>query len=64
VRTVSKIALCSIASKKASFLATSPVRGTVSKNDAFLEAIEHSAILETVRTGACGIGRGERILRV
>jgi acetolactate synthase-1/3 small subunit len=31
---------------------------------AFLEAIDRSAILETVRTGACGIGRGERILRV
>jgi acetolactate synthase-1/3 small subunit len=36
----------------------------LSKNDAFLEAIDRSAILETVRTGACGIGRGERILRV
>ena len=35
-----------------------------SKNDAFLEAIERSAILETVRTGSSGIGRGERILRV
>ncbi len=35
-----------------------------SKNDAFLQAIDRSAILETVRTGASGIGRGERILRV
>ena len=34
------------------------------KNDAFLNAIDRSAILETVRTGANGIGRGERILRV
>ncbi|MNG15562.1 Acetolactate synthase isozyme 3 small subunit [compost metagenome] len=34
------------------------------KNDAFLEAIDRGAILETVRTGASGIGRGERILRV
>jgi acetolactate synthase-1/3 small subunit len=37
--------------------------GDQSKNDAFLEALDRSAILETVRTGACGIGRGERILR-
>ena len=35
-----------------------------SKLDAFLEAIDRTAILETVRTGASGIGRGERILRV
>jgi len=34
------------------------------KNDAFLEAIERAAILETVRTGSSGVGRGERILRV
>ena len=32
--------------------------------DAFIEAIDRTAILETVRTGASGIGRGERILRV
>ena len=32
--------------------------------DAFLQAIDRAAILETVRTGASGIGRGERILRV
>ena len=43
---------------------TLELTGDVSKNDAFLEAIDRSAILETVRTGACGIGRGERILRV
>ena len=43
---------------------TIELTGDVSKNDAFLEAIDRSAILETVRTGACGIGRGERILRV
>jgi acetolactate synthase-1/3 small subunit len=43
---------------------TIELTGDVAKNDAFLEAIEHSAILETVRTGACGIGRGERVLRV
>ena len=38
--------------------------GTGSKLDAFLEAMERSAILETVRTGASGIGRGERILKI
>ena len=43
---------------------TIELTGDQSKNDAFLEAIERSAILETVRTGASGIGRGERILRV
>jgi len=43
---------------------TIELTGDQSKNDAFLEAIDRSAILETVRTGACGIGRGERILRV
>ncbi|MCQ4062059.1 acetolactate synthase small subunit, partial [Klebsiella pneumoniae] len=32
--------------------------------DAFLESIDRTAILETVRTGSSGIGRGERILRV
>ena len=35
-----------------------------SKLDAFIEGIDRTAILETVRTGASGIGRGERILRV
>ena len=38
--------------------------GDASKLDAFLEAIDRTAILETVRTGTSGIGRGERILRV
>ena len=42
---------------------TLELTGDVTKNDAFLEAIDRSAILETVRTGACGIGRGERIDR-
>ena len=42
---------------------TIELTGTGSKLDAFLEAMERSAILETVRTGASGIGRGERILR-
>ena len=43
---------------------TIELTGDSGKNDAFLQAIERTAILETVRTGACGIGRGERILRV
>ncbi len=38
--------------------------GAGSKLDAFLEAIDKSLILETVRTGVCGIGRGDRILKV
>ena len=36
--------------------------GSGSKLDAFIEALDASAILETVRTGASGIGRGDRIL--
>ena len=43
---------------------TIELTGDSSKLDAFLQAIDRSAILETVRTGASGIGRGERILRV
>ena len=43
---------------------TIELTGDQSKNDAFLEAIERGAILETVRTGSSGVGRGERILRV
>ncbi|MFM9881713.1 MAG: acetolactate synthase small subunit [Burkholderiales bacterium] len=37
--------------------------GTGQKLDAFLEALDRGAILETVRTGASGIARGERVLR-
>ncbi|MDR0588163.1 MAG: acetolactate synthase small subunit [Burkholderiales bacterium] len=43
---------------------TIELTGASSKLDAFLEALEPGALLETVRTGASGIGRGERILRV
>ena len=43
---------------------TIELTGDQSKNDAFLEAIDRTAILETVRTGSSGIGRGERVLRV
>jgi len=38
--------------------------GNTAKLDAFLDTIDRSLILETVRTGVCGIGRGDRILRV
>jgi acetolactate synthase-1/3 small subunit len=43
---------------------TIELTGNGAKLDAFLEALDTSVILETVRTGACGIGRGERILKV
>ncbi|KIO50404.1 acetolactate synthase small subunit [Nitrosospira sp. NpAV] len=43
---------------------TIELTGTGSKLDAFIEAMERSTILETVRTGASGIGRGERILKI
>ncbi len=43
---------------------TIELTGTGAKLDAFLNAIDRSAILETVRTGASGIGRGDRVLRV
>jgi acetolactate synthase-1/3 small subunit len=43
---------------------TIEITGDGSKLDAFIDAVDRTAILETVRTGASGIGRGERILRV
>lgn len=43
---------------------TIELTGTCQKLDAFLEAMEAGVVLETVRTGASGIGRGERILKV
>ena len=43
---------------------TIELTGTGSKLDAFIEAMNHTTILETVRTGTSGIGRGERILKV
>ena len=33
------------------------------KLDAFISAIDNDLILETVRTGVCGVGRGDRILK-
>ncbi len=43
---------------------TIELTGDAAKIDAFLQAVDRSAILETVRTGASGISRGERVLRV
>jgi acetolactate synthase I/III small subunit len=43
---------------------TIELTGNTSKIDAFIGAIDRAVILETVRTGSSGIGRGERVLRV
>ncbi len=43
---------------------TIELTGSGNKLDAFLEALDKTAILETVRTGASGIGRGDRILKI
>lgn len=43
---------------------TIELTGASQKLDAFIEAVDRTVILETVRTGASGIGRGERILKV
>ena len=42
---------------------TIELTGDRTKIDAFIEAIDHAAILETVRTGGSGIARGERVLK-
>jgi acetolactate synthase-1/3 small subunit len=43
---------------------TIELTGDQSKIQAFIDALDRSAILETVRTGVSGIGRGERILKL
>ena len=43
---------------------TIELTGDGGKLNAFLEALPASAILETVRTGASGIGRGDRVLKI
>jgi acetolactate synthase-1/3 small subunit len=43
---------------------TIELTGDTGKLDAFLNALERGTILETVRTGASGIGRGDRVLRI
>ena len=43
---------------------TIEITGSTEKLDSFLETVGRAQILETVRTGAAGIGRGERILKI
>jgi len=43
---------------------TIELTGAGAKLDAFIQALDPAAIIETVRTGASGIGRGNRVLRV
>jgi acetolactate synthase-1/3 small subunit len=38
--------------------------GTQAKLDSFIGAIDAGLILETVRSGICGVGRGDRVLKV
>ena len=42
---------------------TIELTGAGHKLDAFIQALDPGTIIETVRTGASGIGRGNRILR-
>src|SRR5690606_12919402 len=41
---------------------TIELTGVQGKLDAFIDAVDRTAILETVRTGISGVGRGERVL--
>ncbi len=43
---------------------TIELTGNQEKIEAFITALDRSAILETVRTGVSGIGRGERVLKL
>ena len=43
---------------------TIELTGDGAKLDAFIDSIDRTSILETVRSGGSGIGRGERILKV
>ena len=43
---------------------TIELAGASSKLDAYLESLDSESIIETVRTGASGIGRGDRILKI
>ena len=43
---------------------TVELTGNQDKIEAFIGALDRSAILETVRTGVSGIGRGERVLKL
>jgi len=43
---------------------TIELTGSCAELDSFLQAIDKDMILETVRSGASGIGRGDRILKL
>ena len=43
---------------------TLELTGDTRKLDAFIKSLDQGTIIETVRTGASGIGRGNRVLRV
>ena len=43
---------------------TIELTGNTQKLDAFIKSLDQGTIIETVRTGASGIGRGNRVLRV
>ena len=43
---------------------TIELTGDGAKLDAFIDSIDRACIMETVRSGGSGIGRGERILKV
>jgi len=43
---------------------TIELTGDQGKIEAFIGALDRSAILETVRTGVSGVGRGERVLKL
>lgn len=43
---------------------TIELTGVQEKIQAFIDALDRSAILETVRTGVSGIGRGDRVLKL
>ncbi|MFZ1891258.1 MAG: acetolactate synthase small subunit [Formosimonas sp.] len=43
---------------------TIELTGDTAKLNAFIQALDKALILETVRTGASGIGRGERMMRL
>src|SRR6187431_3791450 len=42
---------------------TVELTGDSAKLDGFIAALDEAVILETVRTGSCGIARGERVLK-
>ena len=43
---------------------TIELTGASSKLDAYIDSLDSDSIIETVRTGASGVGRGDRILKI